>query len=130
VIGKYCWQFPCMTPSDWQANHLQKANNPRTVEDWKAALDCTVIKKVVFCLVFHPHGWIKSEQVIEFVDHAVKKHGKKVKFLTFRECFERLEKNVFPGEKWRGGERIRLVDLDGDGYQDVLGSQTWLEASR
>lgn len=92
VIGNLCWQFPCMTPSDWQAQHLQKPNNPQTVEDWKIALDCTVIKQGVFCMVYHPHGWIRSDQVVEFIDHAVAKHGKKVKFLTFREAGDRLFK--------------------------------------
>src|SRR5438874_313702 len=90
VIGKLCWEFPCMTPSDWQAQHLHKPNNPQTVEDWKAALDCTVIKQGVFCMVFHPHGWIRNEQVVEFIDYAVKTHGKKVKFLTFKEALERI----------------------------------------
>lgn len=76
VINRLCWEFPCMTPSDWQAQHLHKPFNPKTVEDWKAALDCTVIKQGVFSVVFHPHGWIKSEQVIEFIDYAQTKYGK------------------------------------------------------
>lgn len=97
VIGKLCWEFPCMTPSDWQAQHLHKSNNPQTVHDWKAAIDCTVIKQGVFTMVFHPHGWIKNDQVIELIDHAVAKHGKKVKFLTFKEAQERLDKNLFDG---------------------------------
>jgi hypothetical protein len=101
VIGNLCWQFPCMTPSDWQANHLQKPNNPKTIEDWKAALDCTVIKQGVFCMVFHPHGWIRNDQVVEFIDHAVAKHGKKVKFLTFKEALERLNKSLFDGQSLR-----------------------------
>ncbi len=41
-------------------------------------------------LVFHPHGWIKAEQMIDLIDHAQSKYGKKVKFLTFKECEERL----------------------------------------
>ncbi len=90
VIGNLCWEFPCMVPSDWAAQHLHKPNNPKTVEDWKAALDAVVIKQGVFCLVFHPHDWIRPEQVNEFIDHAVARHGKKVKFLTFREAEERL----------------------------------------
>jgi hypothetical protein len=101
VIGKLCWEFPCMTPSDWQAQHLHKPNNPQTVADWKAALDCTIIKQGVFCMVFHPHGWIKNDQIIELIDHAVAKHGKKVKFLTFKEAQERLDKNVFDGQSLR-----------------------------
>jgi putative membrane-bound dehydrogenase-like protein len=93
VIGRLCWEFPCVTPSDWLANHHHKPNNPITVRDWKAALDAIVIKKGVFCLVFHPHGWVKSEQIVELIDHAVAKHGKKVKFLTFREALERLNEH-------------------------------------
>src|SRR5205085_2191665 len=125
VIGRLCWQFPCVTPSDWQAQHLQKSNNPNTVRDWKAALDCTVIKQGVFCLVFHPHGWIKSDQIVELIDHAVSKHGKKVKFLTFREAQERLNKNLLGGHPLRDPERsqdhgVRLIDLNNDGYLDVV----------
>lgn len=124
VIGRLCWEFPCMTPSDWQAQHLQKPNNPRTVEDWKAALDCAVIKKGVFCLVFHPHGWIKNDQVVEFIDHAVAKHGKKVKFLTFKEALERLEKNLLAGERWRNISQtlrieVKLHDANDDGLLDI-----------
>ena len=71
VIGRLCWEFPCIVPSDWEAQHLHKPNNPKTLEDMKAALDCVVLKQGVFNLVFHPHGWIKSEQVVELIDHAV-----------------------------------------------------------
>src|SRR5262249_10200432 len=94
VIGRLCWQFPCMTPSDWQAQHRHKPNNPQTVADWKAALDCTVIKQGVFCMVFHPHGWIRNDQVVEFIDYATEKYGKKVKFLTFKEALERLNEGL------------------------------------
>src|SRR5258707_15823385 len=90
-----------MTPSDWQAQHLHKSSNPKTVQDWKSALDCTVIKQGVFSMVFHPHGWIKNDQVIELIDHAVAKHGKKVKFLTFKEAQERLNASVFGGKSIR-----------------------------
>jgi len=122
VIGRLCWEFPCIVPSDWEGNNLNKPFNPRTVADLKAALDCVVLKQGVFNLVFHPHGWIKSEQVVELIDHAVKKHGKKVKFLNFREAQERLNKNLLVGQKLRtldgkdGG--IRLADTDG--YRDVV----------
>ena len=102
VIGGLCWEFPCMVPSDWEANNLHKPNNPRTVEDLKAALDAVVLKKGVFNLVFHPHGWIKSEQVVELIDHAVKTHGKRVKFLNFREAQERIDKNLLGGQPIRG----------------------------
>jgi putative membrane-bound dehydrogenase-like protein len=124
VIDRLCWEFPCVTPSDWQAQHLQKPNNPQTVHDWKAALDCTVFKQGVFCLVFHPHGWIKNDQIVELIDHAVQKHGKKVKFLNFREALERLNKNLLDGQPLRDRSTgkdgsVRIVDTNGDGFLDV-----------
>jgi putative membrane-bound dehydrogenase-like protein len=145
VIGRMCWEFPCVVPSDWSAQHVQKPNNPGTVRDLKLALDAVVLKKGVYNLVFHPHGWIRSEQIVELVDHAVTKHGKKVKFLTFKECAERLNKNLLGGiplqhlsidERFKGINRMKLiqenqphyaklavepflVDADADGYMDV-----------
>jgi hypothetical protein len=125
VIGSLCWQFPCMTPSDWQAQHLQKPNNPKTVEDWKAALDCTVIKQGVMTMVFHPHGWIQSDQMVELIDYAAAKHGKKVKFLTFKEAGERLQRNFFAGPPLRNlltgrWNYVGVRDLNNDGFMDVL----------
>ncbi len=124
VTNRLCWEFPCVMPSDWLAQHRHRPNNPVTVRDWKAALDATVVKKGVFCLVFHPHGWIKNDQVVELIDHAVARHGKKVKFLTFREALERLNKNLLGGQPVRaadGGDNgVRLIDLDNDGFLDVV----------
>src|SRR4029077_19945145 len=101
VVNRMCWEFPCVVPSDWSAQHLQKPNNPDTLRDLKAALDITVLKQGVYNLVFHPHGWIKAEQIVELIDHAVAKHGKKVMFLTFREALERINKNVLDGKPLR-----------------------------
>ena len=124
VINNCCWQFPCVAPSDWSAQHLHGENNPVTVNDWKAALDITVHKQGVFNLVFHPHGWMKAEQVVEFIDHSVEKHGRKVKFLTFREAADLLNKNLLrltDGTSINAPDRgIRVVDLDGDGDMDVV----------
>jgi putative membrane-bound dehydrogenase-like protein len=124
VIGRLCWEMPCMTPSDWQAQHLHKPNNDITVRDWKAALDATVRKQGVFSIVFHPHGWIRNDQIVEFIDHVVATHGKKVKFLTFREVQERLNKNLLAGQPLRAANGqdngVRLIDLDNDGTLDVV----------
>ena len=122
VIQGTCWEFPCMVPSDWSANHLQQPNNPETVRDLKVALDITVQKQGVFNLVFHPHGWIKAEQVIELIDHAVARHGRRVKFLTFKEALERLNQNVLNGHslksKTGSDQLVRLIDLNSDGFMD------------
>jgi putative membrane-bound dehydrogenase-like protein len=141
VIGRSCWEFPCVVPSDWSAQHVQQPNNPRTVEDWKRALDAAVIKQGVFTLVFHPHGWIQNRQLIELIDHAVAKHGRKVKFLNFREAAERLNRHLLAGHSLRapdGGDNgVRLIDANHDGFMDVVvgnaaGHQTrlWSPAKR
>jgi hypothetical protein len=135
IIGRLCWQFPCMTPSDWQAQHLHKPNNPQTVKDWKAALDCTVIKKGVFCLVFHPWGWIRNDQVVELIDYAAAKYGKKVKFLNFREALERLNRNLLADQGIRHSKNgqdngIRVLDLNGDGFLDAIISNKKIRQTR
>ena len=100
-IGGMCWEFPCIVPSDWEAQFLHKPGNPRTLEDLKAALDCVVLKQGVFDLVFHPYGWIKNQQVADLVDYADRTYGRKVKFLTFKEALDRLNTNLLKGKPLR-----------------------------
>ncbi|HEX5442248.1 MAG TPA: PVC-type heme-binding CxxCH protein, partial [Pirellulales bacterium] len=144
VISRLCWEFPCVAPSDWSAQHLQKPNNPLTVADLERAIDATVIKQGVFDLVFHPHGWIRPEQVNQLIDYAVEKHGKRVKFLTFREALERLNKNLLAGQPLRDAFQhrrtreprsgfdngVRLLDLNGDGFMDVVIGNQQLQQTR
>ena len=125
VIGKRCWQFPCMVPSDWEAQNLHQPNNPVTVEDMKVALDATVLKKGMFNLVFHPHGWIKNEQVVELIEYAHEKYGKRSKFLNFKECVDRINEHLLLDQPIRSPETgsdngVRLVDVNADGFLDVL----------
>ena len=124
IIGKLCWQFPCAVPSDWQAQKLHGVNNPVTVNDLKAALDTYAVKKGTFSLIFHPHGWIRNTQLVDLIDHAVKSYGKRVKFLNFDEAAERIRVNLLGGETLRGekgtGNGVRLLDLDRDGFMDVI----------
>ena len=124
VIGRLCWEIPCLMPSDWNAQHLNGVCSPTTVRDLKAAVDATVIKQGVFSLCFHTHGWIRNDQVIELIDHAVTKHGKKVKFLTFREVHDRLTTNLLGGHPLRvanGQDNgVRVLDVNSDGYMDVV----------
>jgi putative membrane-bound dehydrogenase-like protein len=124
VIGGDCWEFPCIVPSDWEAQNVQQPNNPRTVEDLKRALDAVVVKQGVFDFVFHPHGWIRNDQVVELIDHVVQQHGSKVTFLTFREAQQCIDTHLLGGHPLRavdGGDNgVRMLDLNHDGYQDVI----------
>ncbi len=98
------------------------------MNDWKAALDLTVIKKGTFNLVFHPHGWITAEQVVELIDHAVKTHGSRVKFLTFQEAAHRLSENLLKGESLIPQGYLespyRIMDVNHDGFMDVVSLRT------
>ncbi len=132
VIGRGCWEFPCLAPSDFESFNFQGAKNPRMLEDWKAALDAVVLKQGVMTLVLHPHGWSDPRQIVELIDYAVGKYGKRVKFLNFREALERLEKNALGGRTLRG-DGARLLDVDADGFLDVVAAnvtRVWEPAAR
>lgn len=116
VIGKYCWEFPCAVPSDWEAQNINKPFSPVTVDDMKASIDAVVAKRGVFNFVFHPHGWIKPEQVIELIDHVVLRYGSRVKFITFREALERLDATFGRLRHEDGGDGLtRVLDPANDG---------------
>jgi len=124
IIGGRCWEIPCTVPSDWEAQNLNEPNNDVSVADMKAAIDATVLKQGVYTLVFHPHGWIRNDQVVDLIDRTVSTHGSRVKFLNFREVLERIEANVLGGHSLRdakGGDNgVRLLDVNRDGYQDAV----------
>lgn len=128
VVGGTVWEFPGVVPTDWSAQHLRGVNHPGTVEDWECAVDATVRKQGLFTLVFHPHQWIKPEQLAELATKAFSRHGDRVRFLNFRDVSERLTKNLLGGEPLRaedGGDNgVRLLDVNGDGYMDVLVGNT------
>jgi len=134
VIGNLCWEFPAMIPSDWEAFNLHGSTNAVTLVDWKAALDAVVLKQGVFTYIFHPHGWSSPQQFVEFIDYAVQRYGKKVKFLTFREAQERLDKHLLAGHPLRAANGqdngVRLLDLDNDGFMDVVTSNARMRKTR
>lgn len=124
VIGGACWEIAPLMPSDWDAQHRNGKCSPKTVEDLKAAVDATVHKQGVFSICFHAHGWIANEQIIQVIDHAVAKHGRKVKFFNFREVHDLLTRNVLGGVPLRaddgGPGGMRVLDLNADGFMDVV----------
>ncbi|WZO98033.1 VCBS repeat-containing protein [Isosphaeraceae bacterium EP7] len=124
VINKLAWEFPCMVPSDWEGQNLNGKNSPKTLADMKAAVDATVLKQGVFCLVFHPHGWMSTEQVVALIDQAKAKYGRKVKFLNFREAQARIDAHMLAGQPLRakdGGDNgVRMLDLNDDGFMDFV----------
>jgi len=124
VIGRLCWEVPCLMPSDWDAQHLNGKCSPLTVEDLKVAVDAVVVKQGIFSLCFHTHGWIANDQIIQMIDHAVERHGNKVKFLSFREVQDRLDEHLLGGHPIRAANGqdngVRLIDLNGDGLLDVV----------
>ena len=124
VIGKLCWEFPCVTPSDWESFNIQEKANPRLLEDWKAALDATVLKHGVMNVVFHPYGWSSPQQHVDFISYAQAKYGKRVKFLNFHEALERINANLLGGQSIRAADGkdngVRLMDLTNDGHMGVV----------
>jgi len=128
VIARLCWEMPSIMPDDWMGFNLQKAHNPITVADLKKGIDVAVVKQGEFTLTFHPGAWIRQDQVLELIEHAVGKYGRRVKFLNFREVFERLTANVLGGQALRAANGqdngVRVLDVNGDGYMDaVIGNE-------
>lgn len=134
IIDRLCWEFPCVVPSDWEAFNCHGATNEATVSDWKAALDAVVLKQGVFTMIFHPHNWIRSDQLVELIDYAVSRYGGRVQFLTFREALERINHNLLLGQPLHAAngtdDGVRLLDLNGDGYLDAVIANQNVRATR
>ena len=124
VIDRLCWELPALLPSDWDAFHAHGAKNPKTVEDWKAAVDLVVAKQGLWAMCFHPYEWIANSQVLEVVEYAASRYAGKVLFLNFRELLDRLTQNALGGVPLRAADGqdngVRLLDLNADGWMDVV----------
>ena len=124
VVGKLIWEVPFVYPNDYTGQALNGAQNPMMIDDFKAAVDATVAKQGAVSLCFHAGGWMRNEQMVDIVDHADRTHGRKVKFLNMREMDERLVKHMLAGHPLRDAKGrdngVRIFDIDGDGFMDVL----------
>lgn len=120
VIHNTVWEFPAIVPSDWQG--IVQADPEQVLEDWKRALDIVVKKKGVFVLCTHPKGPIT--QILDLVNYALTRHGRRVKFLNFKDAHARLLENLLGGTPLRSPHNkdhgVRLVDLNNDGHMDVV----------
>lgn len=134
VVGKLCWEIPPVMPSDWNAQRVNGTCHPHTLRDWQRAVDAVVIKKGIWALCFHPHGWIAAEQIVALVDYVAQKYGPRVKFLTFPEVLLRLETHLLAGQSLRAADGsdngIRILDVNGDGWMDVVIANKHMQVTR
>lgn len=135
VVGWGCWEIPMTLPDDWVAFHFH--NQPyaaQTLEDMKAAFDATVRKQGVYVLTFHPGWWIRNDQVTELIRHASETYGREVRFLTLSDAAARLNaqltKNVGLRRENGGDQGVRLLDVDADGFLDVVIANERLRVTR
>jgi mono/diheme cytochrome c family protein len=124
VIGRDLWEVPCLVPGDHQADFYKPLYGERLLEDWKAALDAVVAKRGIGALVFHPWGRCTPEQLVALVDHAVARHGSRIKFLTMAQVHDRITRHALAGRPLRADDGtdngVRLLDIDNDGFMDVV----------
>ena len=124
VVGGLVWEFPIVVPTDWQAQHLRGVNHEETVAEMKQAVDIVVAQQGLYSWCFHPHGWLRSEQIVDIVSTAHQKYGSKVRFLNIQEALDKITRNMLGGVPLRAPDGqdngVRILDLDADGFMDVV----------
>ncbi|MGV3774013.1 MAG: polysaccharide deacetylase family protein, partial [Verrucomicrobiales bacterium] len=124
LVGNKMWELPFCMPDDYEGFAVLGEKSLQTVADMKAAIDAVAVKKGLWVMTFHPYAWLANTQVVELVDHVDGKYGKKGKFFNLREVQERMDKHLLGGHPVRAkngdDNGVRLLDLNDDGYLDVV----------
>ncbi|MEE9142579.1 MAG: dehydrogenase, partial [Gammaproteobacteria bacterium] len=81
-INQLIWELPVTIPCDSHGVHQHRPKSPKTVDDWKRAVDICVRKQGLLTLLFHTIGYIENTQVREVIDYADRTYGRRVKFLN------------------------------------------------
>lgn len=115
VADNKIWEFPFVSPSDFQFN-LSGASKNKIVPEWCASLDSIVRARGTMVLLLHPNGWVSPDSVVEFIQYAAKTYGTRLKFLSIADANKRIQQNVLQGERL---SNIKLVDINADGFLDL-----------
>ncbi len=133
IVAGRCWEIPMITSDNTMAIYRDRYGN-RTLRDWQAAVDATVLKRGIVAFCFHTTGAIRPEELVALVDHAHARYGRRVRFLNFAEVDERLTRHLLAGQPLRAPDGddngVRVLDLDGDGHLDVVIGNEQLQRTR
>ncbi len=133
VTAGRCWEIPMITSDNTMAIYRDRYGN-RTLRDWQAAVDATVLKQGIVAFCFHATGAIQPGELVALAEQAFTRHGSRVRFLNFADVDERLTRNLLAGQPLRapdGGDNgARLLGLNRDGYLDVVIGNEQLQRTR
>jgi len=118
------WEVPIGMPGDHNADFYALRYGRRLLMEWEKLIDAGVLKQGLTGLGFHPHGKVSPDELVQIVDYAAKKYGKRIEFLTIRDVQDRIDRNLLAGHPLRASDGsdngVRLLDLNNDGFLDVV----------
>ncbi len=133
-VATLAWELPTLFSDHAGAEYWPIYGN-RNLKEWVAAMDLAVLMEGSFALCFHAHGRTQPGELVDFVDIAQDKYPKEVKFLNVQEVVARINKHLLLDQPLRHPENgqdngVRMVDVNDDGYMDVLIGNEHLQRTR